>query len=76
VRGQIRVGYLDPVEAVMTSDNLALFARALRPTGKILLREPMTVSGSPLATRLTLAGFVNIEASLVNGLNQVCMKSP
>lgn len=56
----------------MTADNLALFARSLRPTGKILLREPMSVGGSPLATRLMLAGFINVETKLVDGVNQVC----
>eukprot|EP00038_Savillea_parva_P007416 m.169997 g.169997 ORF g.169997 m.169997 type:complete len:271 (-) comp13180_c0_seq1:586-1398(-) len=59
---EIRVGYLDPVEAVLTLDTLALLAGVLRPNGRLLLREPTSGDATPLSTRLMLAGFVDITA--------------
>jgi hypothetical protein len=64
---------------VLTSDNLALIARVLRPSGQLLLREPVGGAAStatPLSTRLMLAGFIDVKVSSTVGFNEVRDDTP
>eukprot|EP00036_Acanthoecidae_sp_10tr_P010327 CAMPEP_0182917520 /NCGR_PEP_ID=MMETSP0105_2-20130417/1571_1 /TAXON_ID=81532 ORGANISM="Acanthoeca-like sp., Strain 10tr" /NCGR_SAMPLE_ID=MMETSP0105_2 /ASSEMBLY_ACC=CAM_ASM_000205 /LENGTH=290 /DNA_ID=CAMNT_0025054533 /DNA_START=19 /DNA_END=892 /DNA_ORIENTATION=+ len=72
---EVRVGYLDPVETVMQSDTLALLAKVLRPSGKLMLREP-AAADTPLGTRLMLAGFVDVESGPAGNLTQATATKP
>eukprot|EP00040_Diaphanoeca_grandis_P002962 m.23236 g.23236 ORF g.23236 m.23236 type:complete len:273 (+) comp14134_c0_seq1:177-995(+) len=55
---EIRMGYLRPVDTAVTDLDLSQFAKILRPSGSLCLREPKSAPSQ--AMRLMLAGFVNV----------------
>jgi hypothetical protein len=63
---EVRIGQIEPAEAVVSADQLGIFAKLLMPSGKLVIREPASGMASPAeqTTKLLLAGFVNIVQAI------------